>query len=140
MASKIVWLDAFTANVDRTPRNANMLLWHKELWLIDHGAAFFITVYKYDEKGILNEMIEYHTPDFYDRFIYKYDLKGNLIEAERLRQGSKGDIDKSKTVYSKYKLDSNGNWIARTETDLDKYGGKLLEYVYKNTRKIEYFK
>ncbi|MCD9189071.1 MAG: hypothetical protein LUM44_21820 [Pyrinomonadaceae bacterium] len=41
IASKIVWLDAFTANVDRTPRNANMLLWHKELWLIDHGAAFF---------------------------------------------------------------------------------------------------
>jgi hypothetical protein len=41
LASAIVWFDAFTANVDRTPRNANMLLWHKELWLIDHGAAFF---------------------------------------------------------------------------------------------------
>ncbi|HEX8638847.1 MAG TPA: HipA family kinase [Pyrinomonadaceae bacterium] len=41
LASKIVWFDAFTANVDRTARNANMLLWHKELWLIDHGAAFF---------------------------------------------------------------------------------------------------
>ena len=41
LASKIVWFDAFTANVDRTPRNANMLLWHRELWLIDHGAAFF---------------------------------------------------------------------------------------------------
>lgn len=41
LSSKIVWFDAFIANVDRTPRNANMLLWHKELWLIDHGAAFF---------------------------------------------------------------------------------------------------
>lgn len=41
LASKIVWFDALTANVDRTPRNANMLLWHKNLWLIDHGAAFF---------------------------------------------------------------------------------------------------
>lgn len=41
LASEIVWFDAFTANVDRTPRNANMLLWHKEIWLIDHGAAFF---------------------------------------------------------------------------------------------------
>lgn len=41
LASQIVWLDAFTANVDRTARNANMLIWHKELWLIDHGAAFF---------------------------------------------------------------------------------------------------
>ena len=41
LASEIVWFDAYTANVDRTPRNANMLLWHRELWLIDHGAAFF---------------------------------------------------------------------------------------------------
>ena len=41
LASEIVWFDAYTANVDRTPRNANMLLWHKELWLIDHGAALY---------------------------------------------------------------------------------------------------
>jgi hypothetical protein len=41
LASQIVWFDVFIANVDRTARNANMLLWHKELWLIDHGAAFF---------------------------------------------------------------------------------------------------
>lgn len=41
LASSIVWFDAYTTNVDRTPRNANMLLWHKELWLIDHGAALY---------------------------------------------------------------------------------------------------
>ena len=41
LASKIVWLDAFITNVDRTFRNTNMLMWHKELWLIDHGAAFY---------------------------------------------------------------------------------------------------
>lgn len=41
MASQIVWLDAFITNIDRTFRNTNMLIWHKELWLIDHGAAFF---------------------------------------------------------------------------------------------------
>ena len=40
-ASKIVWLDSFLNNVDRTSRNTNMLLWHKELWLIDHGAALY---------------------------------------------------------------------------------------------------
>lgn len=50
LASQIVWFDAFTANVDRTPRNANMLLWHKELWLIDHGAAFF---YQHNWDGFL---------------------------------------------------------------------------------------
>lgn len=41
LASEIVWLDAFVTNVDRTPRNSNMLMWHKRLWLIDHGAALF---------------------------------------------------------------------------------------------------
>ncbi|OYQ35663.1 aminotransferase class I and II [Flavobacterium cyanobacteriorum] len=40
-ASKIVWLDAYITNVDRTFRNTNMLIWHKELWLIDHGASLY---------------------------------------------------------------------------------------------------
>jgi hypothetical protein len=40
-ASKIVWLDAYLTNIDRTSRNTNMLIWHKELWLIDHGAALY---------------------------------------------------------------------------------------------------
>lgn len=40
-ASKIVWLDSFITNVDRTARNTNMLIWHKELWLIDHGASLY---------------------------------------------------------------------------------------------------
>ncbi|NEM97619.1 HipA family kinase [Pontibacter burrus] len=40
-ASKIVWLDSLITNVDRTPRNTNMLMWRKELWLIDHGASLF---------------------------------------------------------------------------------------------------
>lgn len=41
LASMIVWLDAFITNVDRTIKNTNMLLWNKEIWLIDHGAAFY---------------------------------------------------------------------------------------------------
>jgi hypothetical protein len=41
MASRIVWLDCFLMNVDRTSRNTNMLMWHKELWLIDHGACLY---------------------------------------------------------------------------------------------------
>lgn len=40
-ASQIVWLDALLTNVDRTTRNTNMLMWHKELWLIDQGASLF---------------------------------------------------------------------------------------------------
>jgi len=41
LASQIVWLDAYITNVDRTFRNTNMLIWHKELWLIDHGACLY---------------------------------------------------------------------------------------------------
>jgi hypothetical protein len=41
LASQIVWLDCFVTNVDRTARNTNMLMWHKELWLIDHGASLY---------------------------------------------------------------------------------------------------
>jgi len=41
LASSVVWFDSYVTNVDRTPRNANMLMWHKRLWLIDHGASLY---------------------------------------------------------------------------------------------------
>lgn len=50
LASRIVWFDAFVSNVDRTARNTNMLMWHRRLWLIDHGAALFF----------------HHTPGWHD--------------------------------------------------------------------------
>jgi hypothetical protein len=40
-AAKVLWLDAFTANVDRSWRNPNLLVWHGQLWVIDHGAALY---------------------------------------------------------------------------------------------------
>lgn len=40
-AAAILWLDAYTANVDRTWRNPNVLVWHRQLWLIDHGASLY---------------------------------------------------------------------------------------------------
>ncbi|WP_050435837.1 HipA family kinase [Chondromyces crocatus] len=42
LAAAVVWFDAFVSNVDRTVRNPNLLLWHKQLWLIDHGAALYV--------------------------------------------------------------------------------------------------
>jgi hypothetical protein len=42
LASAIVWFDAYIMNVDRTPRNPNLLSWHHKLWLIDHGAAVYV--------------------------------------------------------------------------------------------------
>jgi hypothetical protein len=54
LASQIVWLDALLTNVDRTARNTNMLMWHKELWLIDHGAALYFhhSMEKWEEQAI----------------------------------------------------------------------------------------
>jgi len=40
-AARVLWLDAFVANVDRSWRNPNMLVWHGDLWLIDHGASLY---------------------------------------------------------------------------------------------------
>ncbi|HEU4595185.1 MAG TPA: HipA family kinase [Pyrinomonadaceae bacterium] len=41
LASAVVWFDAYVTNVDRTARNTNLLVWHRKLWLIDHGAALY---------------------------------------------------------------------------------------------------
>ena len=41
LASAAVWFDAFVTNVDRTPRNPNLLYWHRKLHFIDHGAALY---------------------------------------------------------------------------------------------------
>src|SRR5205085_1555508 len=41
LASAVVWFDAYTTNVDRTARNTNILVWHRNLWLIDHGACLY---------------------------------------------------------------------------------------------------
>jgi hypothetical protein len=41
LASQIVWFDAYVTNVDRTARNTNMLMWHRRLWLIDHGSTMY---------------------------------------------------------------------------------------------------
>lgn len=55
VASKIVWLDAYVTNVDRTVKNPNLLWWRNELWLIDHGAALYFhhTWQNYQQKSRL---------------------------------------------------------------------------------------
>ena len=51
LAADVVWLDALTTNVDRTPRNPNLLIWHDRLWLIDHGAALYLQHGGLDPSG-----------------------------------------------------------------------------------------
>ena len=55
VAARIVWLDAYVSNVDRTVRNPNMLLWHRRLWLIDHGAALY---FHHGWEGYLERVAE----------------------------------------------------------------------------------
>lgn len=54
LASEIVWLDALLTNMDRTARNTNMLMWHKELWLIDHGASLYFhhSMQNWEEQAV----------------------------------------------------------------------------------------
>ena len=55
LASDVVWFDALVCNVDRTARNVNMLMWHRRLWLIDHGAAlYFQHAWKQREQHALS--------------------------------------------------------------------------------------
>ena len=51
LAADVVWLDALVSNVDRTPRNPNLLVWHERLWLIDHGAALFFHHREWDPEA-----------------------------------------------------------------------------------------
>jgi hypothetical protein len=50
-AAEIVWLDALVTNVDRTPRNPNLLVWHDRVWLIDHGAALYFHHREWDPEA-----------------------------------------------------------------------------------------
>lgn len=50
LASAIVWFDAYMTNVDRTPRNVNLLIWDDQLWLIDHGSCLYV---HYDWRNYL---------------------------------------------------------------------------------------
>lgn len=63
LSSCVVWFDAFVSNVDRTPRNTNMLMWHGAPWLIDHGSAMYF----------------HHSPDWH------YDAERPLARFERIR-------------------------------------------------------
>lgn len=49
-AAAVLWLDAYTANIDRTPHNPNLVRWHGDTWCIDHGAALYFH-YSWPSKG-----------------------------------------------------------------------------------------
>lgn len=105
LASKIVWLDAFLMNIDRTARNTNMLFWNKKLWLIDHGASLYF----------------HHNPEAWEEQAVKpfVQIKDHVLlsKANDLEQVK----DKVKFLISKEFLEKivnliPENWIPDTET------------------------
>jgi hypothetical protein len=77
LAAEIVWLDAFTTNVDRTARNPNLLLWHERLWLIDHGAALYLA------HGGLNPALQASRPFPLIAQHVLLPRAGSVLEADR---------------------------------------------------------
>lgn len=89
-ASQVVWLDAFLTNVDRTVKNTNMLMWHKELWLIDHGAALYFH-HSWDnwQKQALNPfpIIKDHVLLPYASLLDEADLEfRQILTEEKIRE------------------------------------------------------
>ncbi len=79
LASAIVWFDAFVTNVDRTARNTNLLMWHRQLWLIDHGAALYFH-HAWDEDYMAHSRTPF--PMIKDHVLLPFAAK--LEEADRL--------------------------------------------------------
>jgi hypothetical protein len=116
LASQIVWLDCVLTNVDRTPRNTNMLTWHKELWLIDHGAALYFhhnwdnweeqakrPFMQIKDHVLLQQATELEMVNTESKRIFTTDLITeivNLIPDEWLRE--EGSPERQREVYLKF--------------------------------------
>lgn len=113
----------------------------KELTFYGNDGEFWKKiVYTYNKNGFLIEDRHYYAGDrINENYFYKYDSKSNLIERKLvLHRNPKNTV--SVTTFSDYKLDSEGNWIERTATNLGESDGKELKTVIKSSRKIEYYK
>ena len=87
LASAIVWHDAFVTNVDRTPRNVNLLMWHRKVWLIDHGAAL---IFHHQWDGFL-ERATSPFPMIQDHVLLRFASRIADVDA-RLAQQLSADV------------------------------------------------
>jgi hypothetical protein len=119
LASAIVWFDAFVTNVDRTARNTNLLMWHKRLWLIDHGAALYFH-HAWDDDYIAHSRTSF--PMIKDHVLLPFATKledadrrmaelitpeaikavGALLPAAWMSDGPPGGVVTSPQVYAQY--------------------------------------
>ena len=78
LASSIVWFDALVTNVDRTPRNTNLLVWHRKLWLIDHGAS----LYFHHDWNDYQQRSRGRFPQIKDHVLLKWASEIEAVDAE----------------------------------------------------------
>ena len=121
LASSVVWFDAYVTNIDRTARNTNMLMWHRRLWLIDHGAALYFH-HKWDNYI---ERSKDHFPLIKDHVLLRFasslgeadskmseritaDIIDNIVklipDAWLVRDSSFGGINQYRNAYVEYLL------------------------------------
>lgn len=81
LASAVVWFDAYVTNVDRTPRNVNLLMWQDDLWLIDHGASLY---FHHNWAGYLANGRQSAFPMIKEHTLLKF--AGKIDEADKTLQ------------------------------------------------------
>ncbi len=135
-AARIVWLDALVANVDRSVRNTNLLVWHQTLWAIDHGAclrfhhawgrpeSFAAAAYRYDDHvlaGIANirtvhdELAAQVTPQLLAGILALVPDAWLLPDPDRPDPRAPVDADAARGAYVDYllaRLDAAPTWLA----------------------------
>ena len=121
LASSIVWFDGYVSNVDRTARNTNMLVWHRRLWLIDHGAALYfhhIGDHSFERSRDPFPMIKDHVLLRYASRLREVDLemtdriKPDVIDATvklipdtwLVGESSPGEMNQRRQAYFQYLL------------------------------------
>lgn len=129
LASKIVWLDALLMNVDRTARNTNMLWWHKELWVIDHGASLYFhhTWEEWDKPNrpfpyikdhvLLKQATELELADESARKILSHEFIQSVVELipeSWLIEGPFESVEEHRNAYAQFlnmRINHSANFI-----------------------------
>jgi hypothetical protein len=134
-AARIVWLDAFVANVDRSARNTNLLIWHKSLWAIDHGAclrfhhswgdvgAFAGAAYNYADhvlaatghpRRVHEELAAQVTADLLGEVLDLVPDEWLVPDPTRPDPRAPADVAAAREAYAAYltaRLDAAGRWL-----------------------------
>ena len=130
LAAAIVWFDALISNVDRTPRNANLLVWQGQVWMIDHGASFYFHHGVSDWLGRAQDrfpMIKHHVLLGLAASLEEADARLRPLLTEEVLSGAVGGVpgdwlgdgaDGQRTAYVEYlaaRINGRPAWLEEAE-------------------------